>query len=46
MARANAAADAQWGETFVPALVRREKDIEQNHLCFAFPGIPMGHDDN
>lgn len=36
----------QWGETFVPALVRREKDIEQNHLCFAFPGIPMGHDDN
>lgn len=34
-----------WGETFVPALVRREKDIEQIHLCAAFPGVPLGSDD-
>ena len=34
-----------WGETFVPSIVRREKDIEQIHLCVAFPGVPMGSDD-
>lgn len=34
-----------WGETFVPALVRRVKEIEQSHLCVAFPGVPLGDED-
>ena len=29
-----------------PAAVTREKDVEQLHLCMAFPGIPLGSDDS
>ena len=28
-----------------PAFVQKKKEIEQNHLCVAFPGIPSGSDD-
>ncbi|MCL2703481.1 MAG: insulinase family protein [Defluviitaleaceae bacterium] len=27
-----------------PAVVTRDKDVEQLHLCLAFPGIPLGSD--
>ena len=30
---------------YQPAYTVREKPIEQNHLCFAFPGLPIGHPD-
>lgn len=28
---------------YTPAYTIKEKPIEQNHLCLAFPGIPLGH---
>jgi predicted Zn-dependent peptidase len=30
---------------YVPAFVKREKDIEQVHLCLCYPGIKSGTDD-
>ena len=30
---------------YAPALTLKEKDIEQNHLCIAFPGIAAGSED-
>lgn len=30
---------------FTPGLLRKNKDIEQIHLCIGFPGIPMGGED-
>ena len=30
---------------YAPALTLKEKDIEQNHLCIAFPGIVAGSED-
>ena len=30
---------------YTPAFAKREKDIEQVHLCLGFPGIPAGHPD-
>jgi len=30
---------------YQPAFTVREKPIEQNHLCLAFPGLPIGHPD-
>lgn len=29
-----------------PCIIKKEKDIEQIHLCIAFPGIPLGDDDS
>lgn len=29
-----------------PCIIKREKDIEQIHLCIAFPGIPLGDDNS
>jgi len=31
--------------SFSPTLLRREKDVEQVHLCIGFPGIEMGDPD-
>lgn len=30
---------------FTPGLRRKEKDIEQVHICIGFPGVEMGHSD-
>lgn len=30
---------------YIPAFTLKEKDIEQNHLCVAFPGAPAGSED-
>lgn len=27
---------------YKPSVVKREKDVEQLHLCLAFPGVPLG----
>ena len=27
---------------YTPAFIKKEKDIEQMHLCFGFPGLPVG----
>lgn len=29
-----------------PAVITREKDIEQAHICLGYPGLPMGDDRN
>ncbi len=29
---------------YVPAVVTKRKAIEQNHVCLAFPGLPIGDD--
>jgi predicted Zn-dependent peptidase len=31
---------------YASAVVTREKDVEQLHLCLAFPGIPLGSDES
>ena len=30
---------------YTPAFTVKKKPIEQNHLCFAFPGLPDNHED-
>ena len=35
----------QAGKCFTPALMRKNKDIEQIHLCLGFPGIEYGSPD-
>jgi len=29
-------------EDYTPGVIRKEKDIEQLHICLAFPGVPQG----
>jgi len=33
-------------QKYSPAFLKKEKDIEQVHLCVGFPGIPTGTDDS
>ena len=35
----------EWASCFMPGIRRKVKDIEQVHLCIAFPGIEMGNQD-
>jgi len=31
--------------SYTPGIVSRNKDIEQLHICMAFPGVPLGRDE-
>ncbi len=31
--------------SYTPSFIKREKDIEQVHLCLSFPGVPLGSKD-
>lgn len=35
-----------YNAAYTPSTVTRDKDVEQLHLCMAFPGIPLGSDDS
>lgn len=34
------------GQKYVPSFIKKEKDIEQVHLCLGFPGIASGTDES
>ncbi len=37
---------APYKDSYKAAIVKKQKDIEQNHMCFAFKAYPSGHENN